>query len=603
MSATTPSTRHRRRRWALLPVAALVAALALPVAPASAAPATVTFGDAVVRAAVNTALGRAASDESPVATDALSRVTNLATPSGAAGAPTSLDGLQYATALRSLSLVWNAPATAPLDLTPIAGLTSLTSLSLEKGGINDLAPLRGLRNLTELTLTDNAIEDLAPLSGLVKLQGIALPGNRITATEPLAPLTAVTRLALGWNPIGSLSGLRNMTKLYSVNIPIAKITDISPLKKATALNVLRLSGNQVTDLSPLTGMTQLTLLWVDDNRVTDLSPVATLTSMNSLGIGKNDIADLSPLAGLTGLRELNVESNRITDISPVPMTGLSTFKLANNRVADISSFAALADNRVLSDFDLSGNRIADLRPLAALPATGALRSVSVGGQQLDSSGTAFVPVGAEVYRRPVVAPSIQTPAGEPVQVDGVDAEGVHEWAAVAGATTLPYSVAATVTVGGVAAVYTATSSYAVAPADIVTTLAPAAKDEPYRATLAVSAGMGPVSFEGDELPEWLSLAADGTLSGTPPAAGVTALKVRAVDPYGNVIGKTVSLTVADAALLPATPGGTTGGAGATGGDAGVLASTGADLGALPLVALLALLAGVGVVLARRRSTV
>jgi Leucine-rich repeat (LRR) protein len=596
VTVTRPRSLRRPRRWAAASAIAVVAALIVPAVPAAADPSAVTFGDSVVRAAVNVGLGRDAADGSPVATADLARLRTLTTPSGASGTATSLDGLQYATSLTRLSLTWSAAGASALDLTPISGLTSLTSLTLVRGGIEELAPLSGLRNLNSLTLNENAIADLTPLGGLVRLQNLALTDNRIVQTEPLAPLTALTQLALGWNPVESISGLRNMTSLSTFTVAFGKISDLSPLANATALTVLRLSGNEVVDLTPVAGLTRLTLLWVDDNDVADISPVASLTAMASLGIGGNDISDLSPLAGLTALREFNVENNRVADISPVPMEALTTFKFANNRIEDISSLSALAENRVLADFDLSGNRIADLRPLAAVPATGALRSVALGGQRLASTGDTYVPAGADTYRRPVVLPSIEMPNGEPVLVDAADAAGTLEWTAIAGATELPYAVSSAVTVGGVPATYTATSSYAVTSAEIVTELDAATTGIAYRAALSVTQGVGPVAYESSDLPSWLSVSARGELTGTPTEAGRVAFTLRAVDQHGNVISKRVSLTVTDAALT--TSPGKSGTGAATG-----LANTGLDVTALILGAALALLAGAGTILfARRRAT-
>lgn len=101
----------------------------------------------------------------------------------------SLVGLEYATNLRSLSMV-PADHTDPghlSSLAPLAGLTSLRQLVLQRAGLNDteLATLGSHGALESLDLRYNQITHVSVVSGLPALSSLLLEGN------PLADLGAL----------------------------------------------------------------------------------------------------------------------------------------------------------------------------------------------------------------------------------------------------------------------------------------------------------------------------------------------------------------------------------------------------------------------------
>ena len=151
----------------------------------------------------------------------------------------SLSALQYFTNLTYLGLgyaVQNADdPTAPADISPLAGLTNLTSLQMGGVVVSDLSAVSGMQNLISLTVFNGEQPlDLAPLANLANLQALTLRNN--------------------------------------------KITDVSPLAGLNNLGYLDLEGNQITDVSPLAGLTGLERLYLIDNPITDFSPLAEVRS-------------------------------------------------------------------------------------------------------------------------------------------------------------------------------------------------------------------------------------------------------------------------------------------------------------------------------------
>ena len=299
--------------------------------------------DARLRAAIAGALGK--SGETPITVDEMASLTRLDAPNSGIR---DLTGLEFATSLTRLHLGTDkvdgeyVNSNDISDLTPLAGLTNLTHLTLTRTGVSDLAPLAGLTNLTRLFLGDNSIVDLTPLAGLTNLTDLWLWRNDLSDLRPLAGLTNLTRLELS----------------------SADVSDLPPLAGLTNLTELRLGDNALTDLTPLAGLTSLTWLFLSDNRVSDLAPLTGLTSLTSLSLGQNSIADLTPLAGLTGLTWLSLDENSIADITPLSgLPSLTWLHLDANSIADLTPLAGLPD---LTGLFVDENSVVDLTPLAGM---------------------------------------------------------------------------------------------------------------------------------------------------------------------------------------------------------------------------------------------
>ena len=124
-----------------------------------------------------------------------------------------LTGFEFATNLTVLNLgssqIGNNwyNSNSLTDLTPLAGLTNLEELDLDRASITNISGLEGLTNLTQLDLTINSITDISALAGLTNLTELYLGGNTITDGSPLSELTNLTILYLWGNTIEDTSPL------------------------------------------------------------------------------------------------------------------------------------------------------------------------------------------------------------------------------------------------------------------------------------------------------------------------------------------------------------------------------------------------------------
>ena len=200
----------------------------------------------------------------------------------------ALTGLEHATNLTRLDLgiihgdKWH---TNPIsDVSPLAGLTQLTSLNLNGTDIWDVSPLAGLTQLKVLSLFATDIWDVSPLAGLTQLTWLSLWGTDVSDVSPLAGLTQLTSLNLNSTAVSDVSALASLTNLEGLSLRFTGVSDVSALANLTQLETLDLHDTAVSDVSALAGLTQLTSLNLNSTAVSDVSPLANLTQLETLGL-------------------------------------------------------------------------------------------------------------------------------------------------------------------------------------------------------------------------------------------------------------------------------------------------------------------------------
>ena len=239
--------------------------------------------------------------------------------------------------------VLNLSETRVTDFSSLAGLTNLTYLHLGYNDIRDLSGLAGLlAGLTSLTsldltginhsLTSGAEQrsplDLSPLAGLTSLTQLNLNYNKISDLSPLASLANLKSLNLAavhirWDESDTstldLSPLADLTDLTNLDIPYNNVTDISPLADLINLTRLDIRSNHISDISPLAGLTKLAYLNAQENEIDNVSPLSGLTVLRELVLSNNLISDISPLVANTGLG-----GGDVVDIRTNPLNAEST---------------------------------------------------------------------------------------------------------------------------------------------------------------------------------------------------------------------------------------------------------------------------------------
>ena len=209
-----------------------------------------------------------------------------------------LTGLEKATGLKTLIIRGDYSQNQIKDITPLAGLTQLTELSLSENRITDIKPLAGLAQLKKLRLNNNGlIRDITPLGGLRQLTQLSLYNNLIRDITPLTGLTQLKSLRIFMNEISNITPLANLKQLTELDLSINQIHDITPLTNLKQLADLRLQANQIRDITPLANLKQLTYLGLQANQIRDITPLSGLRQLTWLALSNNPIKiqDMRPL--------------------------------------------------------------------------------------------------------------------------------------------------------------------------------------------------------------------------------------------------------------------------------------------------------------------
>ena len=431
--------------------------------PSTAMAQTVAIPDPNLRAAVETALGKASGV--PITAVEMATLTRLeARKSGIQ----ILAGLEYATKLIVLDLGGNSIS----DISPVAGLTNLTELWLWGNNISDISVVAGLTELQRLHLGGNNISDILPMIDLANLTQLWLWGNDISNISVVVILTRLQWLHLGGNNISDISPVAGLTDLTGLNLGGNNISDISPVAGLTHLTWLGLNNNNISDILAVVGLANLRQLWLVGNSISDLSPLVA-----NPGLGAGDIVDVTqnPLnnasihthvptlqgRGVTvGVNELtaedipdrNLRAVIETGLGKVPgapitvgematltrlvagnsnihtltglehATNLTVLALGSNSISDISPVAGLTH---LTWLGLNNNTILDLSPLVANPGLGAGDIVDVTQNPLNNASI-YTYIPAFQSRGITVQFDAPKPATVAISEGGLTAQKVTE---------------------------------------------------------------------------------------------------------------------------------------------------------------------------------
>lgn len=230
---------------------------------------------------------------------------------------------------------------APLNLSPLSGLSRLESLDLTTVNFGSLAPLSSLSNLNELFIGTNVgfgtygAIDIYALSGLRRLETLHISGQSVSDLSPVGEMLGLRHLQAMWMPeLADIEPIGRLIGLWSLDIGGDLIADISPLAGLAELTHLTVSGENISDISPLAGLSNLTELYIWGSRVSELAPLRGHARLERLAITDADISDVSPLSSLRALRALDLSNNRISNIAPLASLGnLESLELRDNPVA------------------------------------------------------------------------------------------------------------------------------------------------------------------------------------------------------------------------------------------------------------------------------
>lgn len=264
------------------------------------------FMDSAMESAIRTQINAEESDI--LFTNELWEITEFTVPEGV----DSYEDLKLMPYLKTLTI-----HDQTLDsLSHLSSLTKLETIDLSgcRFPAEDLSVLAALPNLKSLTLSDCSLSTIATLAGSQSLTYVDLSSNTVRNLEALSTIPTLKEIYLQHNAVTSLEQLSGMSNLEKLDVSYNSVTSLTPIISCVKLNWLCADGNQLTDVEGISGLNLLSHLSVDYNKLTDVSSLAYCAELTNLSIANNEISDISSLGSLVKLEILDFSYNTVTNL-------------------------------------------------------------------------------------------------------------------------------------------------------------------------------------------------------------------------------------------------------------------------------------------------
>lgn len=250
------------------------------------------------------------------------------------------------------------------DLSILASLPDLETLTLSECSLSNISPLSGAKNLTTLDLRGNAIQDLSSIAYLEKLTILNLSSNALTNLSALSALENLAVLDVSYNSLVSLAPLATCPQLVSLTAGNNQLTEIPLFNDPTVLTMLYLQENAIADVAVLENYTALQQLDLSYNKVSDIAALANLNKLTYLDVSHNSIKKFPAWTTECRLVILKATHNKISSVKPLAVLAyLNSAYLDNNRITSISAMTTCSQ---LVDVSIYGNSVWDAKKLTDL---------------------------------------------------------------------------------------------------------------------------------------------------------------------------------------------------------------------------------------------
>lgn len=294
--------------------------------------------------------------------------------------------------LTSLDLI-NNPIEDTTVLKTLTNLENLAFTSTPNTAYEFMAQMKNLKSLdagnysSSKQYLSSEGRDISAIANLSQLESLSLEGAGIKNIDSLKNLKNITKLNLSYNELAAsdievIGTLSNMEDLRIENI--GSNLDISPLSSLSKIQYLNLSNNSgIENIESLANMKALSVLFAQRIGLQSLEALASLSKVEYLDISKNSLKEVD----LSGYHSLIYFDGTGNEINVYPKTSITkspeVMILKNNPIEDLANLESGIAS--LSYLDLSGTRIKDISifskannlEILKLPSTNQLLNISV----------------------------------------------------------------------------------------------------------------------------------------------------------------------------------------------------------------------------------
>ena len=203
------------------------------------------------------------------------------------------------------------------DQRVIAGLPSLTCLTLRNCQLSTIANLKSATRLSYLDLGNNTIRDLSSLSAMKGLTKLYLDHNAVISLEVISHLTMLEVLDVSFNSLATTSHLSTLTSLTNLNISNNGLMNLEGIERLTSLQQFNASHNNLVSIDLLAGASTLKYLDASYNTILDVGILSGMNELEELYISHNEITALPQFGKDSKLWTINAEHNLISSLDPL----------------------------------------------------------------------------------------------------------------------------------------------------------------------------------------------------------------------------------------------------------------------------------------------
>lgn len=175
--------------------------------------------------------------------------------------------------------------------TDMKGTLNLTNKKLTD---KDIKNLKYMKNITGIILSSNKLTDLSPLAELTQLESLTFHDNNVSDISFAKKLTKLKVFGAGNNGIKDISALKGHSELEELWLYGNNISDISALKGCKKIKRVDFANNRITDLTPLCSSKGIIDIRATNNRLNgNLKAIKGLTVSGNLYIDGNGYEEAS----------------------------------------------------------------------------------------------------------------------------------------------------------------------------------------------------------------------------------------------------------------------------------------------------------------------
>ena len=159
-----------------------------------------------------------------------------------------------------------APRGGITSLEDVRMLPNLEVLYVNYQTLSNISPVAELERLTTISLRSTYVEDISALAGMKHLGCVVLFDTNVSEFAALEGSIGIQTLDVGKTCISSIDDLPELPELKSLSLRLTTLTELDGIERFAALERLDICRTEFSDLSPLIALPHLSEVSISESR-------------------------------------------------------------------------------------------------------------------------------------------------------------------------------------------------------------------------------------------------------------------------------------------------------------------------------------------------